>query len=94
MSKSSAFTPTPIGSRGGSPVTSVFGMDKEDERDRQALLMENMGADRAKAAATALRESTQISTRDQGEWGMPFHAKRAVSWKTAVIELVERWVGG
>jgi hypothetical protein len=67
MSKSNAFTPTPMGSRGGSPATSVFGMDKEDERDRQGLLMENMGADRAKAAATSVRDSVQTNTGNQGE---------------------------
>jgi hypothetical protein len=57
-----------MGSRGGTPPTSVFGMDKEDERDRQGLLMEHMGADRAKAAA--IREAGPPSTGDQGKWAM------------------------
>lgn len=60
MSKSNLFAPTPSGSRPTSPPPTFA---SEEDKDRQALMMGPLGADRAKEVSQGAGAS---SSRDQG----------------------------
>ena len=66
MSKPSHFAPTPMGSRPTSPPPG-YSIEEEAVRDKQALMMDNLGADRAKESAQSRTEGGPPPAQEQGE---------------------------
>lgn len=79
MSKTNHFAPTPMGSRPGSPPPTFM---SEEDRDRQALMMGPLGADKPKDTAAA---NQQLSTRDQA---LPILSYCAASIMMTVVNKV------